>query len=115
MIVAMPSYTCRRPTCNAIIKTPGFCEKHGNVSTAQGYDRFTRDPRSKKFYDSAAWARARIDQLNHFPVCQHCTKSLAYAVHHVIPLAINWELRLAATNLMSICQPCHNTLHKGKK
>lgn len=82
------------------------------------------DPR----YKTAAWRRARSTALerDHY-ICQDCLAAkkrgerlrprAAVTVHHIIPLKERPDLFLEMSNLISLCDPCHNKRHpeKGEK
>lgn len=49
------------------------------------------------------------------PLCENCLEKYSKAtpavhVHHMKPIATHPELRLEWSNLMSVCEPCHNEL-----
>lgn len=115
----MPSHNCKHPTCAVILPQRGYCAAHAHLAPPspeqekqRRYDQTNRDPRSKAFYDSAAWQRARAAQLAHHPLCQRdgCRK-LAEQVHHIRPVkeVRDTEPRLlfAGENLLSVCAQCH--------
>ena len=116
----MPSYPCRWPTCTVYVGKRGdYCaehEAHGRRERAERnrfYDQHVRDPEAKRFYDSAAWQRARATKLARDPVCEKCQRAWAAHVHHKKPLKeCTPRERLDQQNLMSLCQPCHNTIEK---
>lgn len=91
-------------------KTNGRCDrchaargKHDRTTTERGY--------------GADWQRVsrRVRQLK--PLCEVCEKqgkvTAASQVHHKIPIALAPHLRLDASNLMSVCGPCHAWLEGG--
>jgi 5-methylcytosine-specific restriction enzyme A len=80
------------------------------------YDAHLRDPEARKFYGSAAWQRARKTKLANDPVCQRCQVTWARHCHHVIPLdrCTPFE-RVSQSNLLSLCQPCHNEIEAEAK
>jgi 5-methylcytosine-specific restriction protein A len=112
----VPVYPCRHPTCAAYVqKRGGYCEAHARQGRQERaarnrfYDQHARDPEAKKFYDSAAWQRARATKLATDPICERCQRVWAQHVHHRIPLArCTPEQRLDQRNLKSLCLPCHN-------
>jgi phage terminase large subunit-like protein len=91
-----------------VAETPD--EKHKAARNAY-YDQHARDPDAKRFYNSAAWKRARKAKLAQYPVCQRCEKVFAEHVHHVIPLKDCTDAqKLDPGNLFSTCAPCHNIM-----
>jgi 5-methylcytosine-specific restriction enzyme A len=82
------------------------------------YDLYKRDKRSSAFYKSKAWQLLRLSALSRDNyLCQHCIKEKkirpAMDVDHIVPIKVNWELRLSLDNLQSLCRSCHN--QKTKK
>lgn len=86
-------------------------------------DQRTRDPESKKTYDSVAWKQLRKIVLSEEPFCQ-CTDALCKAVtehpnqedgpcgriagevDHIIPMRLGGQ-PLARSNAQSLCHDCH--------
>ncbi len=58
----------------------------------------------RKFYGTARWRRIRAAKLARDPVCEECRRELANEVDHVDGDNRN----NAATNLRSLCRPCHS-------
>lgn len=116
----MPAHPCRWPTCVAYVRRPAtYCDEHADDGREarrerdRFYDRHVRDPESKRFYDSAAWQRARATKLADRPVCERCERVFAQHVHHRKPLAdCTPAERVDQRLLMSVCQPCHNAIEK---
>jgi 5-methylcytosine-specific restriction enzyme A len=75
------------------------------------YDRYKRDPQSKKFYDSTEWRKVRKMKLSRDPLCEVCLQVgrcvMADMVHHSIPVKSDRE-RLNMAYLVSLCHGCHN-------
>lgn len=48
-------------------------------------------------------------------LCQNCLRygkrTEATTVHHLVPLKDNYSLRLTSSNLLSLCNDCHNRCH----
>ena len=95
-----------------------YCDEHKYIleererDRHKRYDKYKRDQQAKKFYGSAAWQRTREHRLMlDKGLCQHCLKEnkLTYAtmVDHIIPVRVDWSLRLDINNLQSLCDPCH--------
>jgi 5-methylcytosine-specific restriction endonuclease McrA len=111
----MPVFPCAHPTCTAHVPTRGAsCPAHGASQAAPKsrhsyYDQHQRDREAKQFYNSAAWLRARKLKLAANPVCQRCQIVFAQHVHHKKKLRDCAPAeKLEQSNLMSLCQPCHN-------
>lgn len=75
----------------------------------------------QKFRSSADWQRVaeavRERDLNMCVACRHkqpavfVTQSLE--VHHIIPLRVDWSLRLEEDNCATLCIPCHKLAEQG--
>ena len=55
----------------------------------------------------------RLESLEkHHHLCVHCLKKnrikKADMVDHIIPIKVNWSLRLSLNNLQPLCNQCHN-------
>lgn len=102
---------CKHPGCGELIVVgQRYCVTH---LQRHAHDRrFARDVNaevkaSHRFYYSAAWKRAREEQLEAFPFCAECNRP-ANVVDHVVPRRVDPSRELDATNLQSMCQQCHN-------
>lgn len=80
---------------------------------------------SLPFYHTAAWKKARAAALRRDRgMCADCMARFesgagkrprrAELVHHVIPLEERPDLALTLSNLVSLCQECHNKRHPEK-
>lgn len=112
--------TANRPSiCNGCLA--GRKESKRELNSA--YDRL-RDPERVKFYHSKAWKDLRAAYLSSVGyLCEECMAqaqagkrrreevSIATDVHHRIPIAVNWSLRLTWSNLQALC----DLHHKGKR
>ena len=63
--------------------------------------------RFQRFYQSAAWQRMRLYILAVDPFCNVCKYEIATEVDHIIPIAVDYSLRLDETNLQQLCRGCH--------
>jgi 5-methylcytosine-specific restriction endonuclease McrA len=65
----------------------------------------------RRFYQSAAWKRARFDVLTKSPACVYCGHSAKDGrrmnVDHIQPLWKRWDLRLDPRNLQTTCASCN--------
>lgn len=71
------------------------------------------------FYVSGQWKKLREEVLkeanNECQICKSKGKvSIATTVHHIKHLKKNPELALTKSNLMPVCNECHNVLHPEK-
>ena len=82
----------------------------------QEYDRLSRDRKTKAFYVSSEWERARrkVLQLDGgIDVYLYMTKGeivLADTVHHITPLREDWSVRCSINNLMSLNHDTHSMI-----
>jgi 5-methylcytosine-specific restriction endonuclease McrA len=72
-----------------------------------------------EFYKSKAWEKKRAAILRRDKyLCQECKKygrtTQAVTVHHIQHLEDRPDLALENTNLVSLCQKCHNKAHPEK-
>lgn len=70
----------------------------------------------KSFYNSVEWKRLRaIKFSNANGLCEKCLKNgivkVGVEVHHIVPIDVNWNLRLSYDNLILLCRDCHNEIH----
>jgi 5-methylcytosine-specific restriction protein A len=79
------------------------------------YDRTSRDPESKRLYDSAVWRKLRRVKLARDPLCEMCREEgrvvAASHVHHRVEIRDNRELALDIDNLVSLCHSHHSQIH----
>ena len=72
------------------------------------------------WYDRAAWHRKReqIKRRDNY-LCQHCLRenriTPAYMVHHIKPLADFPEVSMTGSNLVSLCNACHEREHERRQ
>lgn len=82
----------------------------------QEYDRFSRDKKSKEFYGSGEWEKARENALEAdagIDVYVYMTTGEVLAadtVHHITPLRDDWRSRNDIDNLMSLSSGTHSVI-----
>lgn len=82
----------------------------------QEYDKYSRDKKSKKYYDSNEWKQSRdaaLERDQGYDVYLYMTKGIivkADTVHHIIPLRDDWNRRNDIENLMSLNHDTHSTI-----
>ena len=108
--------TCNQPGCATLVFT-GYCEKHKRLSVSnKEYDKQKRNKKSKQFYNSTAWKKCRRSILvrDRF-ICRICFDNgyltPATVVHHKKEYKYYPEKGLDPSNLISVCDCCHNKLH----
>ncbi|HDR7324514.1 TPA: HNH endonuclease [Bacillus toyonensis] len=80
------------------------------------YKAKRKDTDNQKFYTSKPWrvTRARIKDRDN-GLCQLCWSENKVkpmnTVHHIIPLEENERLALIRSNLISLCEKCHQKVH----
>lgn len=100
---------CCEPGCPRLAAANGRCERHQiapeKTTAERGY--------------AAGWPKARRYKLAIDPLCERCGKhgmtTAADEVHHIVPIKDAPHLRLEASNLMSVCRPCHEEIERQKR
>lgn len=77
---------------------------------------------AKAFYNSAAWIKtSRAYAESRFWICERCHRPIKgqYIVHHKIHLSPenihDPDISLNWSNLMLLCNDCHNAVHHHQK
>ena len=104
-----PKRPCSYPGCPNL--TDGrFCEKHAKEE-AKRYERYQRDPVTRKRY-GRAWRKIRAAYLTAHPLCERCERqgktTPAEEVHHIKPLSKGGTNDF--DNLMALCTSCHSEI-----
>jgi len=75
-------------------------------------DRRAAPDEIKRFYRSVEWKRLRYAHLSRSPACLACGRSAQDGarmnVDHIKPLHAHWHLRLAPSNLQTLCALCNH-------
>ncbi len=105
-----PKRPCAYPGCPRL--TDGrYCEEHTKLVNSN-YNRYERDPASRKRY-GRAWQRIRKAYADEHPLCEECLKQGRLVpveqVHHIKPLAEGGTH--ARDNLISLCRSYHARIH----
>lgn len=81
---------------------------------------YQHDPEIRKFRNSAEWKKKseEIRERDKF-LCQICLKKNIFnykdlSVHHIQPIAEQPSLRLENSNLITVCERCHQDCECGK-
>ena len=85
-----PKKPCSFPGCPNLCDGQ-YCEVHRAPAKKQ-YDKYRRSPDINKKY-GRAWKRIRDRYIASHPLCEKC-------------------LTDSTDNLMSLCQSCHNKIHR---
>lgn len=104
---------CAAPGCPTLIDHgTAYCDGHQNKAW-KPYDR-QRGTSTERGYD-ARWRKVRDAKLRRDPLCERCEDlgrtRAADLVHHIVPVEQAPHLRLADSNLQSLCVPCHQQIH----
>lgn len=105
----LPKRPCSFPGCPKL--TDGrYCEAHAKHE-ARRYERYDRDPETRRRYGSA-WRKIRARFVAEHPLCEECLKQKRLTpteeVHHILPLAHGGTHD--ASNLMALCKSCHSKI-----
>lgn len=117
MISNKPYRICRKFGCDNLTKET-YCKEHEHIKREKELQRYreynyTRDPVLIKFYNSKEWRTLSHYTLasNHF-LCIKCSTDdrpiLADVADHIIPVTVDWSLRLDPNNTQPLCHGCHN-------
>lgn len=115
---AMPIYKrCSR--CGKRIPSGSICpcvkRRH------REYDRYSRDQRSRSFYNSKEWEMGRaaaLDADGGIDVYLYMTDGIivvADTVHHIIPIRDDWSKKLDVDNMMSLSSDTHSMIEQMYK
>lgn len=104
-----PRRSCSYPSCPKL--TDGrFCEEHAKQEAGR-YERYQRDPATRKLY-GRTWRKVHDRDISAHPLCEHCEKNGRFTpaeeVHHIKPLAQDGTN--VVRNLMSLCSLCHSEI-----
>ena len=74
----------------------------------------------KRFRNSKYWKIKSKDIMKQYhyqcQICKHEGKdTVAKEVHHIIPLSVDFDKRLDDSNLIPLCERCHDDVHRGDK
>ena len=105
-----PKKPCAYPGCPNL--TDGrYCPEHQTKVNA-GYEKYGRDPGTKRRY-GRAWKRIRDKYVMEHPFCEICFGCgiivEAEEVHHRKPLSEGGTHD--RSNLIALCKPCHLRIH----
>ncbi|WP_288395447.1 HNH endonuclease [uncultured Vagococcus sp.] len=78
-------------------------------------DRWKHQNDLMKFYNSKAWRQLSKLVLNEsYYVCRICGEDATLS-DHIIPVRVDWSLRLSKDNLQPLCESCHAIKTKKDK
>lgn len=111
--------------CGRIHDAAYLCpQKAKRIKARQSYKKAS-GKKIQAFRRSEKWKKKSIEiRTRDKYCCQICRRNLYEAerqyetegisVHHIMPLAKNWDMRLNNDNLISLCQRHHEMAEKGK-
>lgn len=84
------------------------------------YKKYRTDTKEQKFYKSKEWIAIRnLIKSKDNGMCLRCLANKEIrpmnTVHHIKELKEGWSDRLNEDNLISLCEQCHQTIHKEYK
>ncbi len=111
----MPIYK-RCPRCHKRIESGNVCSCIKNRH--REYDRYSRDQKSKKYYNSSEWRGSRdaaLEKDGEIDVYLFMTEGrivVADTAHHIIPLRDDWSKRNDIDNLISLHHDTHSLIEQ---
>lgn len=115
----MPIYKqCSRCGKRILAGTNCICQKQYQKQRYKEYDKHARNKERNTFYASVQWERTRAEVLEldeGMDVYLYMTEGKVVAadtVHHITPLADDWQSRLDKDNLMSLSHETHSTIER---
>jgi 5-methylcytosine-specific restriction enzyme A len=105
-----------------LLKSCVYCSKyHKTTERCPSKPYRTKEPtKVSQFRKTWSWRKKSlaIRKLDLF-LCLHCKDQGIYIynnleVHHIIPIAQGWDLRLTDSNLITLCSQCHTLAECGK-
>lgn len=99
--------------CGRLVPYPKrMCEECESKYAGNASGR--HDPKFVQFRNSSAWRTLRAKKLQdaHY-TCEKCG-GIATDAHHIVPLHVNWNLRLDYNNLAALCDRCHREAEKSR-
>ena len=110
-MAARPLTGCRQRGCPALVPSgTGYCSDHAQHHARQYNVRRREHPIDgprERFYSTSRWRQARAYHLRQNPLCAACG-GLGTVVDHIVPRR-DGGADLAASNLQTLCQPCHSS------
>lgn len=87
-----------------------YCEKH-RKEAYKNYDRTRTDKMYHSFYKTSRWQQLRLLVLKREPLCRMCKANdmltAAEMIDHIVPIKLDWSMRLREDNLQPLCHACH--------
>ena len=108
-----PKKPCAYPGCPNLCEGR-YCPEHQTKVNSE-YEKYGRDPRTKKRY-GRAWKRIRDKYVMEHPFCELCFQRGIMVeteeVHHKKPLSEGGTHD--RSNLIALCKSCHSRIHANR-
>ena len=113
---------CSRCNVRLINRNEKYCSicASKEESRHKEYKKYRTDDKEQRFYKSKEWnvIRAIIKDKDN-GLCLRCLTNKVIrpmnTVHHIEELKASWSKRLDEDNLISLCEQCHQSIHKEYK
>lgn len=111
---------CNYSGCTNLIKlNETYCSRHSFNKDRDRHNRYKvrrKDKDEQTFYNSKEWHIVRRNIIaRDLGLCKVCLSNnrirVADVVHHIIELKESRELGLRTSNLLSLCNSCHQEIH----
>lgn len=112
---------CSRCNIRLINRNEKYCSICASKENRhKEYKKYRIDDKEQRFYKSKEWNVIRsIIKDKDNGLCLKCLKNKVISpmntVHHIEELKANWSKRLDEGNLISLCEQCHQSIHKKYK
>lgn len=116
----MPKKVCNYSGCNNLVNMNETCCSEHRVESDKKrhkcYKVRRKDKEEQAFYNSKEWHIVRTNIIaRDLGLCKVCLSKnrirVADVVHHIIELKESRELGLRTSNLLSLCNSCHQEIH----
>lgn len=83
------------------------------------YDTAPRNSQADKFRNTQLWKRTAAEiKERDMQCCRMCLArgvlvNRGLSVHHIVPIAEDYDLRLEPSNLITLCRYCHEKAERG--
>ena len=110
---------CNRRLVSISKKYCEVCEAKANARHKE-YKRYRTDDKEQRFYSDPDWIRKR-DKIKYTDngYCLRCLNNNDHrtidTVHHIVELKEDWSKRFDDDNLISLCESCHQVIHRQYK
>ena len=110
---------CNRRLVSISKKYCEVCEAKANTRHKE-YKRYRTDDKEQRFYSDPDWIRKR-EKIKYTDngYCLLCLNNNGHrtmdTVHHIVELKEDWNKRFDDNNLISLCESCHQVVHRQYK